>query len=100
MLLKVRFKSFQDIASVSVPILCNDNKEETSFTYIGLQHLGNKNFNDPSGKYLFIPHTMVELFNKVLIINTEQYEDCFLYTEDGMHSKLGRWMVDIIGKIE
>lgn len=99
-MLIVKLKTFEEIASVSVPTIMQCHYNKCTFDAICLENLKFKNFNSPDGKYKFIPHLMLPLMDSELVVSTDDYEDCYYYNKDGAHVKLGRWMVNIIGKYD
>ena len=88
----VRLKSFEEIASVSVPTII---LEERRYSIV-LENLAYKNFNNMNGKYKYNPKYMASLHNKDIVVETDRYEDCYLY--EGI--KLGGWMINLIKEMK
>lgn len=96
MRIKAKLKSFEEIASVSVPTLFMDGD-----TYvIALENIAYKNFNKKEGKYMYLPSMMGGLHDKDIIVETGCYEDCFLYRNGESVVKLGRWMLNLLEKVK
>ncbi len=91
MSLKVKVKSFAEIASVSVPEL---QYTEDRGNYIVLRHLGYRNFNTPEGKYTYDPYFMLPLAGKEITVDPDQYEHGFLYETEDVSIKFGKWMLE------
>ena len=98
MKIRIKLKSFEEIASVSAPKVMYFNDKYI----IMLENLGYKNFNQQDGKYLFDPETMIPLLDKELVVEYCNIESKLVYDLKDYEYKVtfGLWMVNILGKVQ